>query len=477
MSSPRTALWLAVGLAAATRPSAAEPAAPLPDVTSVCPIRWTEPHQEIDGFGVSASFHQAENLRTLSAEDQQRVLDLLFSTERGAGFSIVRNIVGDGGEIGGGRIWGEVKNGPTPSIEPRAGVWNWTGDEGQIWFMREAARRGCTRFISTSWSPPAWMKTNGSVIDGGHLRPECYQAFADYLAAYVRGYKEHHGIDIYAISPQNEPDIATRYSSCEWTAAEFHTFLKEALIPTFRREQVPARVILGEQTVWTDALLQPSLADPETAAGIDIVAAHAYMGDNVSQAPLATRSGTLLAAARLGKRVWQTEVSEFDANDPRIGDALYWARLIHTHLVQANVSAWFYWWGIACYDNKGTLVYLDLDRKTWTTARRLYAIGNYARFVRPGARRVGAESSPAPEVYVTAFDDPAAGRHVIVAINANAAPCPLVFPQAARAGEAVATWRTADRENLAPGELRATPGGDIETILPGESVTTFVLAR
>ena len=55
-----------------------------------------------------------------------RVLDLLFSQTAGAGLSIVRNIVGDGG------VWGKETDGPTPTIEPREGVWEWTGDEEQI---------------------------------------------------------------------------------------------------------------------------------------------------------------------------------------------------------------------------------------------------------------------------------------------------------------------------------------------------------
>ena len=73
--------------------------------------------------------------------------------KKGIGLSIVRNIIGDGGD------WGEAIDGPTPSIQPEEGVWNWSGDEDQIPLMKAAAQRGCTRFVSTAWSPPAWMKT------------------------------------------------------------------------------------------------------------------------------------------------------------------------------------------------------------------------------------------------------------------------------------------------------------------------------
>ena len=151
-------------------------------------------------------------------------------------------------------------NGPAPSIEPQEGVWNWTGDEDEIWLMKEAEKRGCTRFMSTVWSPPAWMKTNNNVI-GGHLRP-------DNLSMYVRGYKEHHGIDIYAISLANEPDVTVRYSSCYWTGKEFHDFLK-FLIPVFERDKITAKVIVGEHSSWTEDPVLESLQDSVTSARID----------------------------------------------------------------------------------------------------------------------------------------------------------------------------------------------------------------
>jgi len=468
--------WIA--LAGATWLAAVEP--PPPDIADVrfeCPIRWAERHQVIDGFGASAAFHQAENLQTYPAEEQRKVLDLLFSQTDGAGLSIVRNIVGDGGEIGEGKFWGEVRNGPTPSIEPREGVWNWTGDEGQIWFMREAAKRGATRYLSTAWSPPAWMKTNQSVINGGHLRRDKYQAYAEYLAAYVRGYREHHGIEIDAISPQNEPDIATDYSSCLWTGEEFHDFLKQALIPVFQRERIKARLVLGEQTYWTDALVLPSLRDPEVAPHVDVVAAHAYTGSNLADLPIISRSGVFQTAKRLGKTTWLTEVASFDPEDPRIGEGLYWAKVIHAHLVQGNASAWFYWWALSYLPDKGSLILLDLPRKTWTVGKRLYAIGNYARFIRPGSYRVGAESNPAPGVLVSAFVDPTANHRIIVAVNDNSVNCQLLFPKLAEAGDRVSAYRTSASEDLVPVQVPGPDAEDLAVNLPGLSVTTFVLSR
>src|ERR1700677_3151065 len=147
--------------------------------------------QQIDGFGFSEAFHAARLIQNLSDKDRTDLLNLMFSVNGGMGYSILRN------QIGSGPLGAGVKDGTVASIEPASGEFNWTGDEDQIWLMNEAKKRGCTRFISSSWSPPAWMKTNNNLYDG-ELKPAMYQAYADYLAAYVLEYKKRYDLDIYA---------------------------------------------------------------------------------------------------------------------------------------------------------------------------------------------------------------------------------------------------------------------------------------
>ncbi len=154
----------------------------------------------------------ARAIRALPDKDRAGLLDLMFSFSGGMGYSILRNEIGEG-PLGAGE-----KDGTVASIEPSAGQFSWVGDEDQIWLMQEAKKRGCGTFLSTAWSPPAWMKTNNSNYDG-ELKTDMYQQFADYLAAYVIEYKKRYDLDIYAISPANEPDFTPkeRYASCRWT--------------------------------------------------------------------------------------------------------------------------------------------------------------------------------------------------------------------------------------------------------------------
>jgi len=121
------------------------------------------------------------------------------------------------------------------------------------------------------------MDENQREVIKGRVKEDKYQAFADYLSAYVRGYKEHFGIEIYAISPTNEPEVTVDYSSCYWDGEELHEFVRDHLIPTFDRDGVSAKLILGEHGSWSEEPALPSLNDPITASRIDIVGVHAYL--------------------------------------------------------------------------------------------------------------------------------------------------------------------------------------------------------
>ena len=99
-----------------------------PSSKSTGTVDWNRTAQEIDGFGASGAFQMARNLMNFPEPQRTEVLDILFSQSNGAGLSMVRNIVGDGGTVGGA----------SPTFEPQEGVWDWTVDEDQIWLMKQA---------------------------------------------------------------------------------------------------------------------------------------------------------------------------------------------------------------------------------------------------------------------------------------------------------------------------------------------------
>lgn len=431
------------------------------DALPSCNIDWTNERQVIEGFGGSGAFHQAANLMAYPEKERDQILDLLFSQDKGIGISIVRNIIGDGGD------WGNLIDGPTPTIEPQEGVWNWTGDEDQVWLMNEAKKRGCDRFISTVWSPPAWMKTNKSVVKGGELRRDKYQAYADYLSNYVRGYKEHHNIDIYAISLANEPGFAAPYSSCLWTGARFRDFIKNHLTPTFKRDNVTIKVIIPEEMNFSEEYALDTLNDPGACNGVDIIGTHAYD----------FKAKPFPVAKSKNKSIWQTEVSNIGFNDGSIDDGLKYAKLLHDHMTVTEVNAWLFWW-LAAYKPGEALVHLDTNFKTFQTFKRLYTIGNYSRFVRPGYVRINADSNPAANIFVTAYKDGCSGKFAIVAINNGEREQDVnfhlnEFPKL----KAVIPYRTSVTENLAKLDKIPVTKNTFRAQLKAKSVITFVAAE
>jgi glucuronoarabinoxylan endo-1,4-beta-xylanase len=434
-------------------------------------VYWEDVRQEIDGFGASGAFQQPKHLMNFPEPQRSEVLDLLFSTEKGSGLSIVRNMVGDGG-IG---EWGNEIDGPSPTIWPEEdGGFVWTGDEDQIWMMNQAKKYGVDKFVSTVWSPPAWMKTNNSVKLGGELREDKYQQYADYLSAYIRGYKEHHGIDIYGISLANEPDFNASYSSSRWTGAQFSNFIKNNLTPTFEKDGINSQVIVGEGMHFQEdpRFVTPVLEDPEARDGVDIVAAHAYGGDR-------GLFSTFPVTKKYDKKLWQTEASNLGTNDPTIKDGLYWAKLLHHHMTVAETNAWFYWWLVSFKLDKGEpLINLDINNNTYHVNKRLFTIGNYSRFVRPGYSRINTSNTADSGVYVSAYKDEKTGDYAIIAINENDSSTNLDLNldgyNASFVTDSVTPYRTSDSEDLAKLDELDVENGTVSTELAGKSVTTFV---
>lgn len=89
-------------------------------------------------------------------------------------------------------------------------------------------------FYASPWSPPAFMKTNKNMLQGGKLLPEYYQSWANYFVKFIQSY-EKEGIPIWGVTIQNEPMAKQRWESCIYTAEEERDFLKNYLGPTFAK--------------------------------------------------------------------------------------------------------------------------------------------------------------------------------------------------------------------------------------------------
>src|SRR6185369_11057695 len=113
------------------------------------------------------------------------------------------------------------------------------------------------------------------------------------------------------------------------------------------------------------------------------------------------------------------EVSYFSNNDSSITDGISWARRTHDFMANANANAFLYWWLVTEKTDGEGLVQINQSNNTFTLNKRLFTLGNYSRFVRPGYVRIGSTASPLGNVFTTAYKDPATGKFAIVVINDN----------------------------------------------------------
>ena len=142
---------------------------------------------------------------------------------------------------------------------------------------------------------------------------------------------------------------------------------------------------------------------------MDLVGGHAYSGAIV---PFSN-------ALNHGKQVWQTEVSYSSANDASITDGIRWAKMVHDFMT-VDTNAFLYWWLVTEKTDGEGLVNINRSNNTYTLNKRLFTLGNYARFVRPEYVRMDATANPAANIFTTAYRDPASNQFVVVVINDNA---------------------------------------------------------
>ncbi|MCC5806587.1 MAG: hypothetical protein JJU00_09705 [Opitutales bacterium] len=431
----------------------AEAEAPADESVEVT-LEPSEVHQIIDGFGASVAY-SAQNMTDAMA-------DLFFHPENGLGLSLCRIRV-------------NFRGGNTNS-------WEWRT-------ARLAQARGA-RVWASPWSPPAELKegaTGAHGHRGGRLRDDAYADYAALFADFVDWITHpDRGIDLYALSPQNEPDYRVGSNeSCDWRPAELLEFLAAHLRPTLDARGYADLPIVAPETMEWDrgGGWNAFLSSPD----VDIVAFHNYDW-SWDRFRLNSANPRVPGPVNTEKRIWQTEISDdFSGNDytDTIEDALVWADHIHRVIVDAGAAAWHWWWIAPPGDDTGINNQTLVDSRTGLiehgepvgeglphVLKRGYAIGQFARFVRPGFRRVGVDAVPAPGLKLSAFKG--GGRLVVVAIHSGDSTLPLRIGGLPAGVERVAAWMTTAQDDLSPQGHLPGIGTMLDAVLPPRSIVTFV---
>jgi O-glycosyl hydrolase len=456
-------------------------------------VQLDKTKQLIRGFGIN---------NTWGALSSQNAIDKCFNKETGLGLNVLR--------IG---------------MKPDGNAYESYDD------VKSARNLGCEYFIGTVWTAPKEWKSNNSENDGGSLNKDKYQDWATRIAAFPAKVKQGTGgIELYAMSPQNETDFAScgmqepcngNYQTMLWTGKDYAEFFA---IAGPKIKAAGCKAMAPEASEWLHAWSDFSAcctepggkgsSDPlkcgflgkdnkptcDSTKGynygrwlyrnktawdaVDIFSTHQYDTQVAepwpADVPRSNANGTI--------EVWQTEMSGVKwwpeqgtgtGNNLKcnatIQNGVAVARWIQNALTVGEASAWCYWWwthlSSGTNDNEGITC-------QGTLTKRYYTFGNFSRYMRPGQKVVeiaGTETLPAKVLLVASKDDN--GKVVIVAINETTTA--QTVPITISGGTVPASFKpiitSADKDGWKENESEVpVTNGVLTASLEAMSVTTFV---
>ena len=370
--------------------------------TSTITVNSSETYQEIDGFGFTLTEGSAEVIMSLTSEKQEELLQDLFNPETGIGVSVIR--LGIGATDLSSYVYSYNDNdGDTDMSE-----FSLEGPDTQYTIpvlLKALAINPDIKVMATPWSAPEWMK-----FDNNYLNNDYYSAYALYFVKYLQAMQAY-GIDIWAVTPQNEPLNTTNNPSMGMTQEDQYTFVNNYLGPQLETAGFGDVKIICydhncDNTEFPIYVSQSSYVDGS--------AFHLYAGDISAMTDVYHRTG---------KGVYFTEQYTGVGGDFQ-GDFSWHLRNV---LIGApnNYSKTVLEWNLANNSSMGPhteggcdtcLGAITVENSTsYTKNVAYYIIAQASKFVKPGAVRLGCSSTSLP---ATAFKN-TDGSYVVICHNEN----------------------------------------------------------
>ncbi|MCC3153169.1 glycoside hydrolase family 30 beta sandwich domain-containing protein [Hymenobacter sp. BT770] len=375
--------------------------------------------QTIDGFGYCLTGGSAMLLHRMDAGARAKLLRELFGTDGpNIGVSYLRLSIGASDLDDRVFSYDDLPDGQT---DPSLGRFSLAPDrEHLIPVLKEIlAINPQLKLLASPWSPPTWMKTNGN-SKGGSLKPEFYDAYAQYFVKYIQGMKAA-GIRIDAITIQNEPLHPGNNPSLLMLAEQQAEFIKHSLGPAFRTAKLDTKIIAYDHNADRPDYPITVLNDKEARQYVDGSAFHLYAGpiEALSQVHEAHPDKNVYFTEQwigapgkfAGDLGWHTKTLI-------IGATRNWARTVLEWNLAADPQQNPHTPG-GCTECLGALT---LAGNAVTRNPAYYIIAHASKFVRPGSVRIASNMLDGlPNV---AFRTPNGLRVVIVH---NAGPTAQAF--------------------------------------------------
>ncbi|MEU9358928.1 RICIN domain-containing protein [Streptomyces sp. NPDC048301] len=368
--------------------------------------------QKFTGAGASVTGASAHLVQSLPQARRDELMRSLFSTADGIGLNYLRQPLGDSDFNAAGGFH---------SYEDTRGSFSIARDRVEILpvLKQATAINPAVRFMGSPWSPPAWMKTNNSLI-GGSLKPENHQDYADYLVKAIRAYGQE-GIALTDLTVQNEPEFAASYPSMTMSSSQQAEFFK-VLDRTLTAAGLPTGLLAYDHNWDHPNYPVEVFGGTQGVARVIGAAFHCYGG-----APSAQQQ-----VVNAGKRVFFTECSGTDSTNPAttFADTLRWHAENLVVQNMRNGGETVINWNLALDQNGGPHQggcgtrcngVVEIANGTVTRNAEYYVLGHVTKFVKTGAARIGSTSQGAGGVQNVAFQNPDGSRAAYVVNTASSA--------------------------------------------------------
>jgi glucosylceramidase len=379
----------------------------------------TQQYQTIEGFGAAFTDSACYLLEQVAQPSQltTTLSDLFTRTGNGIGLSFMRNPMGASDLARSVYSFDDLASGTDVPLNN----FSIAHDQTYIIPLIKAAQalNPQMKLMANPWSPPAWMK-NTATMNGGSLNTTDYTAFANYFVKYLQAYKTA-GVTVDYITLQNEPlNNTTAYPSMYMDAPTELTVLRDYMLPALTAASLPTKVFVYDHNWDTPDYPSTVLSDPTILASSQVAgtAWHGYGGPPGAQQNVQNQFPT--------KGAWETEHSGGTFISDQFTDDF-----VEITLVLRNAAKSYVKWSLALDQTLGPnlselndglggcatctpIVTVNNSTGAITKDVEFYTLGQYSRFILPGAMRVW--SSDTPNIVSAAFVNPDASK-VLVAFN------------------------------------------------------------
>jgi glucosylceramidase len=385
--------------------------------------------QTMYGFGAALTEACVMHINRLPDKMRKEFLKNTFGPD-GGNFNLIRLPMGStdfADPVKGNYTYDETKNNKPDLTFKNLDM---SRDEKSFAIIREARKINPNlKVMITPWSAPAWMKTEGQ-INGGELKPEYRQVYADYFVRVIKEY-EKRGIPVDSLTIQNEPAYASLgVPSMGVKPVEQGEFIRDYLGPTLEKNKLEKK-IYGHDHNWSQSErdADPISAVPGVKKYMKGIAYHCYGGEKWGMWDTVNHHPDL--------ELFQTECSGSDAGYSHSGDFHWWLDTQSVGAVNMGTTGAIAWnlcldekhgpvnWGkdySGCTNCRG-LVAMDFSGKNpkVTYNPEFHALSQVSRFIVPGTKRIELAGKTEGTIQSVAFQRPDGGI-VLVAENLKNEP-------------------------------------------------------